>query len=40
MQKRSLIRQQNPIHLMLLKEEASNFLPWNFKNEIIQLAHA
>ena len=30
----------NPIHLMLLKEEASNFLLWDFKNEIFQLAHA
>ena len=25
---------------MLLKEEASNFLLWDFKNEIFQLAHA
>ena len=40
MQKRSLIRRQNPIHLMLLKEEASNFLVWDFKNKIFQLAHA
>ena len=31
MQKRSL---------MLLKEEASNFLLWDFKNEIFQLAYA
>ena len=30
----------NPIHLMLLNEEASNFLLWDFKNEIFQLAHA
>ena len=40
MQKHSLIRPQNPIHLMLLKDEASNFLLWDFKNEIFQLAHA
>ena len=40
MQKRSLIRWWNPIHLVLLKEEASNFLLWDFKNEIFQLAHA
>ena len=40
MQKRSLMRPQNPIHLMLLKDEASNFLLWDFKNEIFQFAHA
>ena len=31
--------QLNPIHLMLLKQEASNFLLWVFKNEIFQLAN-
>ena len=40
MQKSSLIRPQNPIHLMLLKDEGSNFFLWVFKNEIFQLAHA
>ena len=40
MQKRSFIKRWNPFHLMLLKEEASNFLLWDFKNEIFQLAHA
>ena len=30
----------NPIYLMLLNDkEASNFLLWDFKNEIFQLAH-
>ena len=40
MKKHSLVRRSNPIHLILLKEEASNFLLWDFKGEILQLAHA
>ena len=34
MQKPSLIGRAS------VKKEASNFLPWHFKNEIFQLAHA
>ena len=39
MQKRSLIRRENPIHLML-KENASYFLLWDFKNKVLQPAHS
>ena len=35
MQKRSLSGGKTLFNLMLLKEEASNFLLWDFKNEIL-----
>ena len=38
--KTQLSQALNPIHLMLLKEEAPNFLLWDFKNEILKLTHA
>ena len=38
MQKCSLIRRAYSFNV--LKEEASNFLLWDFKNEIFQLDHA
>ena len=39
MQKAQLNQAVKP-YSMLLKEEASNFLLWDFKNEILKLAHA